>query len=108
MPEPIRPMVTYDLACCYALVGEKEKAVVAVVKAIDGGFDNYDHVKKDEDLKSVIDDERIADAFKRNEPMRAEIVRVGGQGTFGQSFRFGPIGRWKIEGNFSPESKRLG
>jgi thiol-disulfide isomerase/thioredoxin len=65
--EGARPIVTYDIGCCHALLGQKEKAVEFVVKSIDLGFYDFDHIKQDDDLKSVRDDAKIAEAMKRNQ-----------------------------------------
>lgn len=43
----------YDLACAYALAGEPEKAVPALEKAYDYGFDNLEKYESDSDLESV-------------------------------------------------------
>lgn len=70
--EQAKNTAAYNIACCYALDGKKDKAVEWVVKSIDMGFDQYEHIKGDEDLKDVIGDARIAEAMKRNEAKRAE------------------------------------
>ncbi|MBL8692729.1 MAG: redoxin domain-containing protein [Planctomycetes bacterium] len=66
-PPQAKRTAAYNLGCAYALTGEKEKAVELVVKAIDLGFYDFDEIRGDEDLKSVRDDARIADAMKRNQ-----------------------------------------
>lgn len=49
----------YDIACCHALLGEKEEALRWLQKAMDLGFRSLPQVQKDEDLKSLHDDERF-------------------------------------------------
>ncbi len=50
------PVVHYNLACSYALVGEKEAALAALRMAVSLGYDDWKHLIKDPDLKSLHDD----------------------------------------------------
>jgi tetratricopeptide (TPR) repeat protein len=50
------PVVHYNLACSYALVGEKEAALAALRMAVSLGYDDWKHLVKDPDLKSLHDD----------------------------------------------------
>ncbi len=50
----------YNLACVYALDGQKEKAGVALTKAVSLGFSNRGHLERDPDLESI----RGSEAFK--------------------------------------------
>ena len=47
------PVVFYNLACSRALVGHKNEALAALKRAIDLGYDDFDHLRKDPDLKSL-------------------------------------------------------
>src|SRR5262249_36115024 len=49
----------YDIACCHALLGEKEPALEWLRKALDLGFRRLRHIREDDDLKSLRDDERF-------------------------------------------------
>jgi tetratricopeptide (TPR) repeat protein len=49
----------YNIACCHALLGEKEHALDWLQKALDLGFRSLRHVREDEDLRSLRDDERF-------------------------------------------------
>jgi tetratricopeptide (TPR) repeat protein len=51
----------YDIACCYALLGEKEPALKWLEKSFALGFRSLDHARKDEDLVSLHDDARFRD-----------------------------------------------
>lgn len=66
-PEQAKMGAAYDIGCCHALAGHKDKAVEFVVKAIDLGFLDFDHIRSDTDLTSVVNDPKIADAMKRNQ-----------------------------------------
>ncbi|HET6670234.1 MAG TPA: tetratricopeptide repeat protein [Pyrinomonadaceae bacterium] len=50
----------YNIACCYALLGEKEQAFKWLQKAFDMGFRNLAHSQTDSDLQSLHDDPRFA------------------------------------------------
>ena len=47
------PFVTYNLACAYALSGDKEKALWWLDKAIDAGYTDMKNFKVDTDLDSL-------------------------------------------------------
>ncbi|MGE4157465.1 MAG: hypothetical protein AB7F75_00025 [Planctomycetota bacterium] len=49
----IRANALYNAACCFALAGEKAKAVEALRRAISVGYNNYEHLKSDPDLDSI-------------------------------------------------------
>src|SRR5262249_21897070 len=49
----------YGIACCHALLGEKEPALDWLRKALDLGFRRLRHIREDEDLKSLRDDARF-------------------------------------------------
>ena len=49
-----RPL--YNLACAYALKGDKNKAIATLQQAIDAGFANKSYIKGDSDWESLRDD----------------------------------------------------
>jgi tetratricopeptide (TPR) repeat protein len=49
----------YNQACAYALGGDKDRAIDALRKALDAGFDQPDHFAKDDDLVSLHGDPRF-------------------------------------------------
>ena len=58
----------YNIATCYALAGERDKAFESLSKAAEGGFAGFKTLETDDDLKSLRDDPRfkqIADQVKR-------------------------------------------
>jgi tetratricopeptide (TPR) repeat protein len=59
----------YNIACCHALLGEKEQALDWLQKALDLGFRSLRQIREDNDLRSLRDDER----FKK----MVAIVNVG-------------------------------
>ncbi len=44
---------TYNIACCYALLGEKEKALQWLERALNLGFRDLKHAQTDSDLESL-------------------------------------------------------
>jgi len=59
----------YQLGCCYALWGKKEKAIVSLQKAADKGFYEWPNMEKDTLLNEVHGDPRfnkIAEKVKEN------------------------------------------
>jgi tetratricopeptide repeat protein len=57
--EPIKGRAYYNLACAYALTGEKDKAIEAVGRAIEAGFRSKGNFEGDPDLKSIREDGRF-------------------------------------------------
>ena len=53
------PVIHYNLACSFALVGEKDEAFQALEKAIGFGYSDFEHLKRDSDLKILRDDPRF-------------------------------------------------
>lgn len=54
----------YNLSCCYALKGEYEKAVSSLIEVIEAGkAPEIQKIRDDEDLKTIINDERIQTAL---------------------------------------------
>lgn len=45
------PFVFYNLACSYALVGQRKSALSALKKSIKLGYSDFAHMRKDVDLK---------------------------------------------------------
>lgn len=72
----------YNIACCYALLGEKEQALKWLQKSFDMGFRNLAHSQIDSDLISLHDDPRfnkivgLADVSKmtRDEGWRFDLA----------------------------------
>lgn len=53
------PIVHYNLACSLALMGEKNGAFLSLERAIKLGYRDFDHMKKDSDLKILREDPRF-------------------------------------------------
>jgi serine/threonine protein kinase/Flp pilus assembly protein TadD len=62
---PDDPLMLYNAACFYSLIGEKTHAINFLKEAINLGFANYDWIKIDSDLNSI-----------RNEPGFIQLVKI--------------------------------
>jgi tetratricopeptide (TPR) repeat protein len=51
--------VAYNIACCYALLGDKENAIKWLDKSFELGFRNLAHAQTDSDLESLHQDARF-------------------------------------------------
>ena len=51
--KPEDPLVHYNLACSYSLLGNIKKSLAALSKAIELGYDDIKHMEEDEDLDSL-------------------------------------------------------
>lgn len=56
---PQRPLALFNLACAYALAGEREKAIAAATKAVDAGYRVKWSYAQDSDLASIREDGRF-------------------------------------------------
>ena len=52
---PDNPTVFYNLACVHALQNKKDTAVNFLKQAVDKGYDRWEHIKTDADLKNIHD-----------------------------------------------------
>ena len=50
---PNDPIIIYNAACFYAMIGDKKTSIENLKKAIDNGFGNYEYIKHDPDLNSL-------------------------------------------------------
>jgi tetratricopeptide (TPR) repeat protein len=51
--EPTNPLVFYNLACSYSLIGEVDAAATALEKALSLGYRDFKWLAKDPDLKTL-------------------------------------------------------
>lgn len=56
---PRDPLSWYNLGCSYALLGSKDEAFESLAKALELGYDDYDWMRRDQDLSALWDDPRF-------------------------------------------------
>ncbi|WP_302303950.1 TPR end-of-group domain-containing protein [Culturomica massiliensis] len=49
----LKSRVYYNLACAYALAGERKKAAEVLGESLENGFDDYEHIMTDTDLNPI-------------------------------------------------------
>jgi len=63
----------YNLACFYSLKKEPKKAVENLKKAIENGFEDFDHMQKDSDLTNIRDDKEFKELVNKYVPKRTKL-----------------------------------
>ena len=67
--KPDDPVAYYNLACSYCLLGETEKALESLKKAVFLGYEDFTYLMKDKDLEALRKDggfKRFMEKVKRN------------------------------------------
>lgn len=52
-------MIYYNIACCYSLMGEKEKAIDALKLAVKHGYINWRHIIEDPDTQPILHEPEV-------------------------------------------------
>lgn len=63
--KPDDPVVFYNLSCSYSLLEMNDLAFGALFRAIDLGYDDFDHLKKDPDLHNLRGDSRFQELISK-------------------------------------------
>jgi tetratricopeptide (TPR) repeat protein len=58
------PMVHYNLACSYSLLGKIDSAFKTLKNAIGLGYDDFNYLRRDPDLENLRKDKRFETLFK--------------------------------------------
>lgn len=56
---PHNPIVHYNLACSFSLIGDIMSSFEAIKRAVDLGYDDFIHMDRDPDLSNLRRDERF-------------------------------------------------
>jgi tetratricopeptide (TPR) repeat protein len=64
---PQDAVVFYNLACSFALLNQTRSALGALSKAIDYGYDDFEHLKGDRDLDNLLKDAHFQQYIKQLE-----------------------------------------
>jgi tetratricopeptide (TPR) repeat protein len=86
------PIAMYDLACCYALAKDKEKAFEWLDRAVQSGFDQSQQIRSDADLESLRADPRFKALVARAEVLERPCARAPES----REFDFW-IGEWDVQ-----------
>ena len=60
---PDDSMILYNLACSYSLLNDIDKALEAIKKAIERGYNDFDYLQYDNDLENLRQDNRFQEFF---------------------------------------------
>lgn len=63
--KPDDPVILYNLACSYSLLGEIDKAFRAFKKATNCGYMDFHHLEQDADLTNLRQDKRFQQYLQR-------------------------------------------
>jgi tetratricopeptide (TPR) repeat protein len=61
---PDDAVVLYNLACSYSLLNDLPRAREAMARAIARGYDDWDHLERDQDLENLRSDGEFAEYFR--------------------------------------------
>ncbi len=73
--KPDDPIVFYNLACSYSLIKDMDKAFAAIQFAMQNGYNDFEHLMKDQDLKNLREDNRfqsLSEKFSKRVPARGQ------------------------------------
>lgn len=56
--KPDNPVIHYNLACSYSLLGKVNEAVEALKKAVELGYNDFEYMNTDPDLATIRKDKR--------------------------------------------------
>ena len=62
---PDNKLIRYNLACSYALTGQKDKALTCLNKAVELGYSDLEHLRQDHDLDTIKADPRFQSIIKK-------------------------------------------
>lgn len=57
----------YDAACLYSIMGENDKAVGYLRNALEDGYRNFNHIRRDRDLNNIRNDREFIELIKEYE-----------------------------------------
>lgn len=76
---PDDPVIFYNLACSYSLMNDRYAALNAIRRAIDLGYDDFEHLTNDQDLAHLMADEQfrqyIKDAQKKHKSPKVTVPK---------------------------------
>lgn len=73
--KPKNPIIHYNLACSFSLLGDIANAILALKRAIRLGYDDFVFMNSDPDLANLRGDRRFRDLLKKKSKKRSGGVR---------------------------------
>ena len=61
---PEEPVIFYNLACSYSLLNDQYAALNAIRRAVELGYDDFEHLYNDQDLAQLMADEQFRKYLK--------------------------------------------
>ena len=72
----------YEAACMYSLMGEKEKSLECLRKALEGGYYRFAHMRRDKDLDNIRDTPEFESLLREfQEVLKKEVSYDADEGT---------------------------
>lgn len=62
--KPTDPLVHYNLACSYSLLGKVDSAISTLKEAMDLGYRDVEHIERDRDLINIRPDKRYKELIE--------------------------------------------
>ncbi len=59
-------LVRYNLACSFAMIGERQQSIAALAEAINLGYDDFAHIEADSDLDALRDESSFQELLRRH------------------------------------------
>lgn len=59
------PVVYYNLACSYSLLGRIDEALSSLKRAIELGYEDFNYLRRDPDLENLKEDKRFQSLLKK-------------------------------------------
>jgi predicted Zn-dependent protease len=69
------PIIHYNLACSYSLLGQTDDAFAALFEAVENGYRDIDHMAEDADLDRIRSDPRYQQVVARIRETRVRSAR---------------------------------
>lgn len=66
--DPANQPILYNIACVYSMKNQNKEAGLWLQKAISKGYDNWEHIKTDPDLKNLRESKYYEEILKENKP----------------------------------------
>lgn len=73
------PVVFYNLACSYALIGQTDDAFEALHRAVKLGYRDFQYLERDKDLKSLHQDPRFQTLISKARDVQGQSILQKGK-----------------------------